>query len=130
MLVTMQNDYNEMMRFADDVIASRYFVGLRSWWDTLQQIGSNYGYYQHPTKSWLVVKESKLEEAVWVFEETHIQMSTEGKQHLGSVIKVRLSPSKKNCVIHFIESSLKRIKNAFYFILKGLFVLNIFKFLS
>ena len=67
----MQNDYNEMMGFADDVIASRYFVGLRSWWDTLQQIGSNYGYYQHPTKSWLVVKESKLEEAVWVFEETY-----------------------------------------------------------
>ena len=61
----MQNDYNEMIWFADDAIASRYFAGLRSWWDTLQQIGSNYGYYQHPTKSWLVVKESKLEEAVW-----------------------------------------------------------------
>ena len=61
----MQNDYNEMIWFADDAIASRYFAGLRSWWDTLQQIGSNYDYYQHPTKSWLVVKESKLEEAVW-----------------------------------------------------------------
>ena len=38
--------------------------------------------------------------------------------------------SKKNCVICFIESLLKMMKNAFYFILKALFVLKIFKFLS
>ena len=37
-------------------------------------------------------------------------------------------PSKKTHVIWFIESPLKMIKNAFYFILKALFVLNIFKF--
>ena len=47
-----------------------------------------------------------------------------------SKIKVGLSPSKKNCVICFIESPLKMMKNAFYFILKTLFVLKIFKFLS
>ena len=34
------------------------------------------------------------------------------------------------CVICLIESPLKMIKNAFYFILKALFVLKIFKFLS
>ena len=44
--------------------------------------------------------------------------------------KVGLSPSKKNCVICLIESPLKMTKNAFYFILKTLFVLVIFKFLS
>ena len=37
---------------------------------------------------------------------------------------------KKNCVIGSIESSLKIMKNAFYFILKALFVLKIFQFLS
>ena len=36
----------------------------------------------------------------------------------------------KTCVICFIESPLKMMKNAFYFILKALFVLKIFKFLS
>ena len=46
------------------------------------------------------------------------------------VIKVRLSPSKKNCAICFIESPLKMMKNAFYFILKAPFILKIFKFLS
>ena len=45
------------------------------------------------------------------------------------VVKVGLSPSKNFCVICFIESPLKMIKNSF-FILKALFVLQIFKFLS
>ena len=47
-----------------------------------------------------------------------------------SEFKVRLPPSKKICVICLIESPLKMLKNAFYFILKALFVLKIFKFLS
>ena len=44
--------------------------------------------------------------------------------------KVGLSPYKKNCVICFIERPLKVMKNAFYFIVKALFVLNLFKVLS
>ena len=44
--------------------------------------------------------------------------------------KVGLSPSRKNCVICFVESPLKIMRNAFYFILKALFVLKIFMFLS
>ena len=47
-----------------------------------------------------------------------------------SEIKVGLSLSKKICAICVIESSLKMIKNAFYFILKASFVFKIFKFLS
>ena len=45
------------------------------------------------------------------------------------MIKVGLSPPKKNCVICLIESPLM-MKNDFYFILKALFVLKLFKFLS
>ena len=44
-------------------------------------------------------------------------------------IKVGLSPSKK-CVICLIESPLKMMKNAFYFVLKALSIIKIFKFLS
>ena len=44
------------------------------------------------------------------------------------LFKVGLSPSKKNCFICLIEIPLKMMKNAFYFILKALFVLKIFKF--
>ena len=46
---------------------------------------------------------------------------------ISSIMKVGLSPSGKNCVICFIESPLKIMKNAFYFILKALFILKIFK---
>ena len=44
--------------------------------------------------------------------------------------KVGLSPSKKTFFISFNYSPLKMMKNPFYFILKALFVLKIFKFLS
>ena len=44
--------------------------------------------------------------------------------------KVGLSPSKTKCVICLIESPLKIMKNGFYFILKALSVIKIFKFLS
>ena len=44
--------------------------------------------------------------------------------------KVGLSPSKTKYVICLIESPLKIMKNGFYFILKALSVLKIFKFLS
>ena len=40
---------------------------------------------------------------------------------MGSVIKVGLLPSKKNCFIYFNESPLKMMKNAFYFILIAFF---------
>ena len=43
------------------------------------------------------------------------------------IFKVESSPSRKNCFICFNESPLKMIKNAFYFILKALFILKIFK---
>ena len=45
-------------------------------------------------------------------------------------LKDGLSPSKKFILICFNESSLKMMKNAFYFILKALFILKIFKFVA
>ena len=45
-------------------------------------------------------------------------------------VKAGLSPLKKILFVGFNESPLKMMKNAFYFILKSLFVLKIFKFLS
>ena len=44
--------------------------------------------------------------------------------------KVGLSPSKFFIIICFNNSPSKIMENAFYFIVKGLFVFKIFKFLS
>ena len=49
---------------------------------------------------------------------------------LRGLVKVELSPSKKIRVICLIESPLEVMKKALYFILKALFVLKIFTFLS
>ena len=46
------------------------------------------------------------------------------------MIKAGLSPSNKICVICLIESPFKMMKIVFYFILKPLFILKLFKFLS
>ena len=51
-------------------------------------------------------------------------------KNINRTFKGRFSPSRKNCVICFIESPLKIMKNAFYFVLKAPFVLKIFKLLS
>ena len=45
-------------------------------------------------------------------------------------LKVGLAPSKKHFSTSFNDSPSKMMKNAFYFILKALFVLKIFKYLS
>ena len=45
-------------------------------------------------------------------------------------LTVGLSSSKKICVICLVESPLKMMKNVFYFILKALSFLKIFKFSS
>ena len=45
-------------------------------------------------------------------------------------VKVRLLPSKSCIFIYFSESPLKMMKNAFNFMLKAVFVLKVFAFMS
>ena len=69
-------------------------------------------FFALPSDSWQIQKQSM----------------TKSEMCLG--FKVGLPPSKNICVICLIESPLKMMKNAFYFILKALSVLKIFTFLS
>ena len=57
-------------------------------------------------------------------------LSQEFDNNVLDQVRVELSHSKKNCVIFLIESTLKMMKSAFYFILKALFVLKKLNFLS
>ena len=107
MLVAMQNDHNKMVGFADDVTASGNLEALRRWWDTLMQIGPNYGYYSQPTESWLIVKENKLEKAVRMSGGTNVQISTEDNQHLGALIGTE--KNNKNHINDKISEWMKEI---------------------
>lgn len=72
--------------FADDGTGAGKLAQLRDWWDELERIGPQYGYFPKATKTWLIVKEGKVEEAEKIFQGTKIQIASEGMKHLGAAI--------------------------------------------
>ena len=72
---------------ADDATGAGRLGDLKKWWDLVSTEGLKYGYFVKPSKSWLVLKRpSMLEEATALFASSPINITTEGKRHLGAVI--------------------------------------------
>ena len=72
---------------ADDATGAGKLQALRVWWERISEEGKKYGYFVKPSKSWLVLKDpSKLEEAKQLFKNTPINITTDGKRHLGAAI--------------------------------------------
>ena len=82
----MPEKNSKTVAYADDFSAAGTLKNLRSWWDVLCQLGPKFGYYPEATKSWLIVKPNKNNQAVSIFEGTKINITEEGKRHLGAVI--------------------------------------------
>ena len=73
--------------FADDSSAAGLLKGILQWWEKLTEIGPKYGYNPNPRKCVLIVKIKETElEAQKLFSEYGIEITTEGKRHLGAVI--------------------------------------------
>ena len=70
--------------FADDATAGGQLDHLRTWWDSAQELGPDFGYFSNPEKSWLIVREEDLPQAKNAFSGTGINISVEGKKHLGA----------------------------------------------
>ena len=85
-LIDKMNGGVRQIWYADDASAGGKFDGLRAWWDKITQLGTEYGYYPNPAKTWLVVKEGHLETAHNTFGSSSIQITTEGRQYLGAPI--------------------------------------------
>ena len=62
---------------------------LRSWWDRIVALGSGYGYFANPSKTWLVVKPEYHMLAVDIFNGTGVNITAEGKRYLGSAVGSR-----------------------------------------
>ena len=62
---------------------------IRKWWDELQAPGSALGYYPNAKKCLLVVKSEKLKEANDAFAGTGINITLEGRKHLGAALGQR-----------------------------------------
>ena len=55
----------------------------------LNTIGPEYGYYPNAGKSWLILKEYNLEVAEKVFSGNGLNVTVEGKGHLGAAVGTR-----------------------------------------
>ena len=102
---------------------------------------SKYGIFLYtPYKAWRMLESSFFHSFVAGFPFPFISYALSlfihsvnrfvSKKELLTTFKVRLSPSKKIVFICFNKNPLKKMKNAFCFMLKAHFVIEIFKFLS
>ena len=72
--------------FADDLIGAGSLKTLRDWWELIVSNGKFLGYFANPGKSWLIVKEQYLVEAEHIFAGAGINVTSEGRKHLGASI--------------------------------------------
>ena len=70
--------------YADDAAATGKIASLQTWWDEISCLGPSYGYYANGSKTWLVTKEEFKLEAEEVFADTSVQITVEGRPHLGA----------------------------------------------
>ena len=80
------NMQTSQLWYADDATAFGSLSHLREWWDKLVSCGPSYGYYPNASKTWLVTKETHQQEAATLFYGTGVQITTEGRPHLGAAI--------------------------------------------
>ena len=72
------------IRFADDASAGGQLDHLRTWWDSIQEMGPDFGYLCNASKSSLIIKEEDLPQAESMFSGAGINITIEGKKHLGA----------------------------------------------
>ena len=72
--------------YADDASACGEVSHLRLWWDQLSLLGPHFGYFPNASKTWLVVKEQYLNHAQLLFANTCVNVTTDGRPHLGAAI--------------------------------------------
>ena len=73
--------------YADDATGAGALTDIRKWWDELLPTGPTLGYHPNAKKRWLVVKSEK--KANDVFAGTGINITTEGRKHLGAALGQR-----------------------------------------
>ena len=62
---------------------------LHDWCTKLRHLGPSFGYFANPGKTWLIVKDDHLSTATELFAGTGVNITTEGKRHLGAALGPR-----------------------------------------
>ena len=72
--------------YADDAAAGGKIEHLHEWWVSLKNKGPSYGYHANPAKTWLIVKKEYLPSATELFAHTGVNITVDGKRHLGAAL--------------------------------------------
>ena len=72
--------------FADDLSGAGSLLDLKAWWKKIALLGPKIGYYTKTSKSWLIVKPEFEAEAREIFADSGLNITTEGRRHLGAVL--------------------------------------------
>jgi len=76
--------------YVDDPTGCGSLGNVKTWWDELMVSGPPLGYFPNPQKCWLIVKPEKERPAKEIFSETIINITTEGRKHLGATLGSRV----------------------------------------
>lgn len=80
---------NTQVWYADDAAAAGKITALRKWWDELTASGPKFGYFPNASKSWLVTKQAFLSDASSTFAGTGVNVTPQGRPHLGAALGSR-----------------------------------------
>ena len=72
--------------YADDATAAGSLQSTRRWWNHLVSVGPAFGYYANASKTWLITKEEHLDRAKTIFQGTQVNITTQGRPHLGAAL--------------------------------------------
>ena len=90
LILALQNTSNTKQRWlTDDASGAGSIRDVLKWWQALEKMGPMFGYHPNPLKCWLIVKRNKYEEAMEAFQNTGINVTIEGRRHLGAALGSR-----------------------------------------
>ena len=69
--------------FVEEFSVAGSLNSIKNYWEKLTAFDPKYDYFPKPAKSYLIVKEQKLMEAWNLFNNSRVNITAEGKSHLG-----------------------------------------------
>ena len=90
-LIHRLDQITKQVWYAGDATAGGrlHHLHVHSWWTQLLSCGPEYGYHANASKTWLVVKQEYLSLATEPFADSGIQVTVEGRRHLGAALGTR-----------------------------------------
>ena len=85
-LVTTKCNNRKIIEFADDFSAAGKLKLFLQWWTILTEIGSKFGHFSEPTKSWLIAKCETHAFGKKLLKNTKIKITNSGERYVRSVI--------------------------------------------